>query len=199
METQLTKEMKNNVVFFKPALNTKMRTIRYATEVWTPSGIVDAIRFEDYKEKDYSFCALIEYDKFEKQYQQTLKIMSHNKLGECKIQGLTYPNKNCTGCFYNKHCYDIGMLITCYECKITLSDFKSKNGHNFHGNNNYYVVPKELVSKISPLVPKHIGIISYNPVSKQFRIAKKCDFMPVDNETKIKLLYNALGKWCKNT
>lgn len=197
METELTKKMKNGVIWHNPALNTKMRTIRYSTEVWTPTGIVDAIRFEDYKERDYSFCELIEYERFDKKHQDFLNASSNGKCGRCKINTQTYPNKNCTGCFYHKHCYDIGMLITCYECKITLSDFKSKNGHNFHGNKNFYVVPKELVEKIKPLVPDGIGIISYNEKTERFRTEKQSDFNIVPDDVRIKLLYNALGKWCK--
>jgi hypothetical protein len=34
------------------------------------------------------------------------------------------------------------VLIQCFEIKITKSDFKSKNGHNFVGNLNYYVIPR---------------------------------------------------------
>ena len=197
METALTKTMKNSVVFFKPDMPTQLRTIRYATEVWTPSGIVDAIRFEDYKEKDNSFCTLLNLDRHSKDYQEALKYTNAKDIGKCKIEGKTYPNEKCNGCFWHVHSYSIGMLITCYECKISLSDFKSPNGHNFHGNKNYYVVPKPLVEKIKSLVPKHIGIIAFYEKTNTFRIAKECEMCEVDNDTKIKLLYNALGKWCK--
>lgn len=197
METELTKTMKNSVVFFKPDMPTQLRTIRYATEVWTPTGIVDAIRFEDYKEKDNSFCTLLNLEKHSKEYQDALRITNAEQIGKCKIEGQNYPNKNCTGCFWHSHAYDIGMCITCYECKISLSDFKSPNGHNFHGNKNYYVVPKSLVKKIENLVPDNIGIIVFYENSGSFRIAKECTFNTVPDEIKIKLLYNALGKWCK--
>lgn len=55
---------------------------------------------------------------------------------------------------------------------ITLSGFKSKNSHNFHGNKNYYVVPKDLYSKIKDLVPNDIGIIIYYPDTNNYRIKK---------------------------
>lgn len=55
--------MKRGLVGFRPELPTNMRTIRYAEEVWTPTGIVDFLRFEDYKEKDYSYCDYREYSK----------------------------------------------------------------------------------------------------------------------------------------
>jgi hypothetical protein len=53
------------------------------------------------------------------------------------------------------------VLIQCFEIKITKSDFKSKNGHNFVGNLNYYVIPSELYEAIKDDVPEHIGIILY--------------------------------------
>lgn len=195
METNLTKKMKKNVVFFKPAMPTKMRTIRYATEVWTPSGIVDAIRFEDYKETEENICALINYKEFENDYQKLLLTVDKEHLGKCKIDGCSFPNNNCNGCVWKKHSYKTGMLITCYECKISLSDFKSKNGHNFHGNYNFYVVPKELVNKIADLVPNEIGIIAYYEKSNRFKLIKAATFQSVSNETKILLLYNSLKKW----
>lgn len=43
METELTKKMKRGLVGFKPEMPTNMRTIRFAKEVWTPTGIVDFI------------------------------------------------------------------------------------------------------------------------------------------------------------
>lgn len=196
IETDLTKRMKRGLRGFKPEMPTKMRTIRFAEEVWTPSGIVDFIRFEDYKERDYSFCSIIDYHKFDKTWQQTWRNMNpKGTLGECKVEGETYPNKHCKGCFWHSRTYDVGMMITCYECKITVQDFKSKNGHNFHGNKNYYVVPKEILNDITPLVPPDIGIIVYNDKSQTYRIAKECEFKEVKEELKTKLLYDAFKKW----
>lgn len=174
METELTKKMKRGLRGFKPEMPTNMRTIRFAEEVWTPTGIVDFIRFEDYKEKDYSFCSLIDFKDFEKSYQDTLDVMSGKKLGQCKCGSkFVFPNKNCDGCVFKRSCYDIGMLVTCYECKITVADFKSKNGHNFHGNKNYYVVPKEIFDSIKEFVPDDIGIIVYYSNTNNYRIKKR--------------------------
>ena len=47
METELTKKMKKGLASFKLEMPTNMRTPRFAEEVWTPTGIVDFIRFED--------------------------------------------------------------------------------------------------------------------------------------------------------
>lgn len=195
METQLTKEIKRGIRFFKPALTTQLRTIRFAEEVWTPTGIVDVIRFEDYIEKDSSFCASIEYERLPEKDKEVMKRCNSGNMGRCKVENETYPNPRCKGCVWHRHCHEIGMLITCYECKISVSDFKSKNGHNFHGNKNYYVVPKDIAKDILPLLPPGIGLIQYNPASKQFRTVKECEFRAVDEATKTRLLYDALKKW----
>lgn len=195
METNLTKNMKRGLRYFKPSLPTKMRTVRFAEEVWTPTGIVDVIKFEDYVARDLSFCALLEFDNMPKQDQQMMLRMSDGRIRECKIAGATYPNSSCKGCVWHRHSHEIGMLITCYECKITVADFKSKNGHNFHGNRNYYVVPKEIVQQILPLVPEGIGLIQYDGKNDRYRTVKECAFRDVDESLKTRLLYDALKKW----
>lgn len=172
-ETDLTKRIKRITHTFNPKIPSSMRTIRYADEVWTTTGIVDSIRFEDYYSKDEWECHKSDYDN-----QECLK-------------------NDCYGCFFRKHIYEVDMMVTCYEVKITVSDFKSKNGHNFHGNENYYVVPKEIVKKIEPFVSVGIGILSYN--GNWLRTARKAEWRNVDHELKTLLLYNAMKKWCDGT
>ena len=41
----------------------------------------------------------------------------------------------------------------CYEIKSSVEDFHSKNGHNFIGDYNYYVMPSEVYQKVSALIP----------------------------------------------
>lgn len=195
METELTRKIKLGLKNFKPALSTKKRTIRYAEEVWTPTGIVDFIRFEDYIEKDYSFCASINHQQLDKGQQQTVQKMMGDKIGKCKIENKEYPNENCKGCVLCRRSYKIGMMITCYECKITVSDFKSPNGHNFHGNRNYYVIPKEIYESVKELVPKDIGIIVYNQLNNTYRIKKESEWKDISHELKERLLYDAFKKW----
>jgi hypothetical protein len=151
-----------------------MHTARYADEVSFGRGVIDVVRFDDYKEKDTSYCSE----------------------GKCKVVGQIFPNKKCIGCVYKVSEYIVGVLITCYECKITLQDFKSKNGHNFYGNHNYYVVPKELVNQIINLVPKEIGIIQFS--KGRLKKIKECQFKKIEDSQKITLLYNAFKKWCGN-
>lgn len=54
----------------------------------------------------------------------------------------------------------------CYEIKSSVGDFRSKNGHNFIGDFNYYIMPEEVYATVSLLVPHNLGV--YSPV-KDFR------------------------------
>lgn len=45
------------------------------------------------------------------------------------------------------------------EIKVTKADFKSKNGHTFIGNKNYYAMPPELYEQVKDKVPKDIGVL----------------------------------------
>ena len=199
-ETELTKRMKECTHWYKPLYRSSKRTIRYADEVWTPTGIVDSIRFEDYIEDSFDDCKRINY----KPYINDDPLLQHYTenslpLGQCKIKGNTFHCDACQGCFFRVHDVKaMGMCTTCFECKITLSDFKSKNGHNFHGNRNYYVVPKDLVKKIEHLVPDEIGILKYVKTENYsgLRMYKECKFKEISETLKWQLLYNAMKKWC---
>lgn len=47
----------------------------------------------------------------------------------------------------------------CYEVKSSIEDFHSCNGHNFIGDMNYYVMPKEVFEAIRKEVPWNIGVL----------------------------------------
>ena len=49
-------------------------------------------------------------------------------------------------------------IFTFVEIKVSLSDFKSKNGHNLAGDKNYYATTPEVAEKIIETLPKHIGL-----------------------------------------
>lgn len=207
METELTKEIKSLCHTYAPKMSAGKvgRTIRYADEVWIPKkGIVDSIRFEDYIVSRHEECELENWEHYASNEKNALNLYTErygSKPGNCKIDGMHYPNKNCRGCFYLKRGVpEIGMMITAYEIKITKSDFLSENGHNIDdpehpvGNENYYCLPKELISKIEDMIPEHCGILSYsNGNLRKYRQAK---WMEIDKELQIKLLYNSLKKWC---
>lgn len=46
----------------------------------------------------------------------------------------------------------------CYEVKSSVEDFHSKNGHNFLGDYNYYVMPEEVFEKVKNEIPYHVGV-----------------------------------------
>lgn len=58
----------------------------------------------------------------------------------------------------------------CYEIKSSVEDFKSKNGHNFIGDYNYYVMPKEVYEEVSKNIPWNVGV--YVPC--QMSLSKGC-------------------------
>lgn len=46
----------------------------------------------------------------------------------------------------------------CYEVKSSVEDFHSKNGHNFLGDFNYYIMPEEVYKKIKDEIPYYVGV-----------------------------------------
>ncbi|MBO6231785.1 MAG: hypothetical protein ILA17_06120 [Ruminococcus sp.] len=46
----------------------------------------------------------------------------------------------------------------CYEIKSCVADFKSKNGHNFIGDFNYYVMPEDVFREVKDDIPYRIGV-----------------------------------------
>ena len=48
----------------------------------------------------------------------------------------------------------------CYEIKSSVEDFQSKNGHNFIGDFNYYVMPKDVFDEVKEKIPYNVGVIT---------------------------------------
>lgn len=71
----------------------------------------------------------------------------------------------------------------CYEIKSSVEDFRSKNGHNFIGEYNYYVMPEDVYEKVSLEIPYHVGVLVPDRLVyseerytlKSVKKAKKCD------------------------
>lgn len=55
----------------------------------------------------------------------------------------------------------------CYEVKSSVEDFTSKNGHNFLGDFNYYVMPEDVYEKVKNKIPYKVGV--YVPDKINFR------------------------------
>ena len=47
----------------------------------------------------------------------------------------------------------------CYEIKSSVADFQSKNGHNFIGDFNYYVMPEDVAESVKEQIPYDVGIL----------------------------------------
>ena len=88
--------------------------------------------------------------------------------------------------------------VTCYEIKVSFSDFKSENGHNFYGDENYYVMPRELYDEI--IEKKYnsnfskIGVIAYKN-GKLYKMSKSNAFRcELNLEEKFNLLDSMMMK-----
>ena len=46
----------------------------------------------------------------------------------------------------------------CYEVKSSVEDFHSKNGHNFLGDYNYYVMPEKVFEEVKNEIPYYVGV-----------------------------------------
>lgn len=59
----------------------------------------------------------------------------------------------------------------CYEVKSSVDDFHSKNGHNFIGDFNYYIMPHDVYLEVKNEIPYNVGV--YCPNSGELRSVKK--------------------------
>lgn len=57
----------------------------------------------------------------------------------------------------------------CYEIKSSLADYRSRNGHNFIGDYNYYVMPMEVYSAVKEEIPYDIGVYVPDAHLRQIR------------------------------
>ena len=52
--------------------------------------------------------------------------------------------------------------VYCYEIKSSVEDFHSKNGHNFIGDFNYYVMPLDVYETVKQEIPYNVGVYCPN-------------------------------------
>lgn len=55
----------------------------------------------------------------------------------------------------------------CYEVKSSVEDFHSKNGHNFLGDFNYYVMQEEVYEKVKNEIPYKVGVFVPNGMNRR--------------------------------
>ena len=94
--------------------------------------------------------------------------------------------------------------ITCYEIKVSYSDMKSEHGHTLVGDNNYYVLTKELLEEIGEKNPNLImgdmGILVYKDGSlRQVRDSKPGLLKrKLTIESRFRILDQMLMRWQNN-
>lgn len=99
-------------------------------------------------------------------------------------------------CNSYKICCDNDVLITCFEIKISKADFHSKHGHNFVGNANFYVMPKELYMEIKDEIPDNIGVIVYISTDKfdGLRCVKQSAYRKISDKDRMWITLSVLKK-----
>lgn len=81
----------------------------------------------------------------------------------------------------------------CYEIKSCVADFNSKNGHNFIGDFNYYVMPKELYEQVKQRIPYDVGVLipSKCGTLESIKKAKRTDRTRAVNEMLLMMFRSA--------
>lgn len=179
-KTELTKAIERALKYYAPAeiggikIN-KFRGWSTAFEVpaecgTTSGGIIDCVRVNEYfGDIEKSFvCRLYRYKQDGVHFFNCpIGIEEKDLRREC--------GEKCDGCRHRLVATNgvPKVLITCFEIKITKSDFKSKHGHNFVGNMNFYVMPKELYPQVEDLVPDGVGVILYTKANGVVGLRRK--------------------------
>lgn len=211
MKTDTTRAIEQALRYYRPsevcgmAIN-KFRATHTAFEVpvtcgTTTDGIVDCLRIQEYFSdiRYRHFCTLNRYrrnshpwaDEINKTFKCPKGYGPDEKPFDCEDEGgapCIQRRVEKTGT------QDI--LISAFEIKVTKSDFKSKHGHNFVGNCNYYVIPRELYEDVKDLVPEDIGIILYHSAGTYtgLRRKKECTFKPLEDADQKWLILSALKR-----
>ncbi|MCD8308912.1 MAG: hypothetical protein LUD19_03575 [Clostridia bacterium] len=170
MKTDLTKTIEQAIIEWNPAQigDVKVNQFRaHHTGLEVPAecgtttgGIIDAVRVSEYF-GDIKYRRICRPSGWRRNGGKQ-KINCPNRGKPTTARQLPHHCDN-TGCMWNGVVKDgvPKILLTCFEIKVTKSDFKSDHGHNHVGNLNYYAVPEEIYKEIEPLVPKDIGILVY--------------------------------------
>ena len=70
----------------------------------------------------------------------------------------------------------------CYEVKSSIEDFKSKHGHNFIGDFNYYVMTSDVYEKAKDKIPYFVGVLvpdSYGRLMSVKKVTRRDRTRPV--------------------
>lgn len=202
-KTDMTREIEQALLDYHPAelsgikIN-KFRGEHTALEVpvecgTTTGGIIDAVRvseyFGDIEYRNVCRPALWRKDGI----RQTLTCL---KGKDTKGKLDTYcDEKRCRWNGIEKQ-GTAKILLSCFEIKVSRSDFKSQHGHNHVGNLNYYAVPKELYPHIEDLVPEGVGVLLYlhEGVYTGLRMKKRSEFKELTDEDQKWLILSVMKR-----
>jgi hypothetical protein len=212
-KTDMTKAIEKSLLSYSPKImgGKAINYIRGASTAFevvvecgtTSSGIVDCIEVNEYFDKEphpgcYYGAHFAQYSTEIKQ-RMADRVMLANACDRGHRLAQEFPTYcDCTSCHLNRTAYTYfpHIMIACLEIKISVADFKSKNGHNFFGNCNFYVVPSDIYNAVKGIVPDDIGIIVYTKTerSEGLRMKKDCAFKEITPELLSWTLLNVLKK-----
>lgn len=159
------------------------------------SGIVDCVRINEYF-GDKKRTRVCRCHKWKRDGIRRMPINCLNGIADSDKTPEICDNDECP---WNKW-DEIGkpkILIQCFEIKTSEKDFKSKNGHNFVGNLNYYVIPAELYETIRDDVPEGVGFILYKTGS--LRRKQDATFKGMTDEEQKWMILNVLKRLNRET
>ena len=183
-KTELTKQIEKAFIYYEPArvAGIKINVFRGRTTVYevpavngtSKGGMIDIVRICEYFESvnKTRMCRLSRKNGYPADFISSREC----PLGHV-VERTCCDNESCEWNVLGNLLDRPAVLISCYEIKVTKADFKSKNGHNFVGNHNFYIVPDELYSKVADLIPAGIGVILYsaNTIGNGGNFRKKVD------------------------
>ena len=210
MKTDLTLEIEKALTTYRPAYMggckiSLARARHMAFEVpvvcgTSDGGLIDSVEVAEYmidRQSFYTCCWGFSKKAFDDSV--TERHPCTKKL--CQVRNDGCDEK---GCKWNHQGYaqQDEILTICYEVKISKADFRNKNGHNFVGNLNYYVMPMELYKSVKDLIPPDIGVIAYltnikSPYAPRLRKQKECEYRDIGDEAQKWLILSVLKRMRK--
>jgi len=154
------------------------------------AGMVDCVRINEYF-GDKERVTVCRCHAWKREGIRRIPINCPNGIADSEKTPELCNNTKCRWCIWK----EVGrpkVLVQCFEIKITKADFRSKNGHNFVGNLNYYVIPAELYEGIKDEVPEGVGIILYKTGS--LRRKQDATFKKMTEEDQKWMILNVLKR-----
>lgn len=199
-KTDMTREIEKALRYYAPrelggiTINTfrgRSTAFEVPVECGTiTAGMVDCVRINEYF-GDKERVTVCRCHAWKREGIRRIPINCPNGIADSEKTPELCNNTKCRWCIWK----EVGrpkVLVQCFEIKVTKADFRSKNGHNFVGNLNYYVIPAELYEGIKDEVPEGVGIILYKTGS--LRRKKDATFKYMTEEDQKWMILNVLKR-----